>query len=242
MIGTAPSDIKVESGEAGSPKTHVSESGLPDGSVTELMEEYGRSFAQGEVIFREGDVAAEVYLLHRGRVRLFKRVRMVDRNLSVLQKGGIFGESALLSGAVRTSTAVALSEGVVLAFDSAALRRVAGRIPTFSELILQTLVQRLGDAEDQIEVLLLRDTQSKVIGALLKLGRSESGGSHLSLSPVELSSRVGVDVETVKRTMQRLRDQQYVKIVGERIELLDLDALRRLYLLLGSKDELHGER
>ena len=62
------------------------------------------------------------------------------------------------------------------------------------------------------------------------------------MSPVELSSRVGLDVETVKRAVQRLRDQQYLRIVGERVEIPDLEALRRLYGLLGSKEELRGER
>jgi hypothetical protein len=62
------------------------------------------------------------------------------------------------------------------------------------------------------------------------------------MSPVDLSSRVGLDVDTVKRAVQRLRDQQYVRIVGERVEIPDVDALRRLYALLGSKEELRGER
>jgi CRP/FNR family cyclic AMP-dependent transcriptional regulator len=51
---------------------------------------------------------------------------------------------------------------------------------------------------------------------------------------------VGLDVETVKRAVQRLRDQQYVRIVGERIDIPDMDALRRLYVLLGTKDGLQG--
>ncbi len=46
----------------------------------------------------------------------------------------------------------------------------------------------------------------------------------------------------MKRAVQRLRDQQYLKIVGERVEIPDLEALRRLYGLLGSKEELRGER
>ena len=61
------------------------------------------------------------------------------------------------------------------------------------------------------------------------------------MSPVELSTRVGLDVETVKRAVQRLRDQQYVRIQGERIEIVDVESLRRLYVLLGTKDELRGD-
>lgn len=207
-----------------------------------LLEQHGRPVAQGEVLFREGDPATEAYLLHSGRVRLLKRVRMVERSLSVLQAGDLFGEGALLEGALRTSTAVALGGGVVLVLDRATLRQTLERFPALSERILTQLVRRVREAEDQIEVLMLRDTQSKVISALLKMSRGTAGPADLLVSPVELSSRVGLDVETVKRAVQRLRDQQYVRIVGERVEIPDLEALRRLYGLLGSKEELRGER
>jgi CRP/FNR family cyclic AMP-dependent transcriptional regulator len=213
-----------------------------DARARALLAQYGRPFAQGEVLFREGDPASAAYLLQSGRVRLLKRVRMVERSLSILRAGDLFGEGALLDGAVRSSTAVALSEGVALVLDRAALREIVERIPSLSERILTQLVRRLRDAEDQIEVLMLRDTQSKVISALLKMARATSGPADLSVSPVELSSRVGLDVETVKRAVQRLRDQQYLRIVGERVEIPDLEALRRLYGLLGSKEELRGER
>jgi CRP/FNR family transcriptional regulator, cyclic AMP receptor protein len=207
-----------------------------------LIEQYGRPFSQGEILFREGDPATEAYLLHSGRVRLLKRVRMVERSLSVLRPGDLFGEGALLESAFRSSTSVALSEGLALVLDRSALRKIVERFPVLSERILTQLVRRLREAEDQIEVLMLKDTQSKVISALLKMAKASSGAADLSVSPVELSSRVGLDIETVKRAVQRLRDQQYVKIVGERVEIPDLEALRRLYGLLGSKEELRGER
>ncbi len=207
-----------------------------------MLERYGRPFAQGELLFREGEPATDAFVLHQGRVRLLKRVRMAERSLSVLRAGDVFGEGAFLDGALRTSTAVALSDGVVLALDRGALRRILETSPEIAERILTQLVQRLRDAEDQIEVLLVRDTQSKVITALLKMARSTVGTAELTVSPMELSSRVGLDIETVKRSVQRLRDQGYLRIVGERVEIPDLDALRRLYSLLGSKEELRGER
>lgn len=207
-----------------------------------LLEQYGRGFVPGEILFREGDPSTEAFMLHSGRVRLLKRVRMVERSLSVLHAGDLFGEAALLDGVARSSTAVALSDGIALVLDRPALRQIVERFPALSERILTQLVRRLRDAEDQIEVLMLRDTQSKVISALLKMARATSGPADLALSPVELSSRVGLDVDAVKRAVQRLRDQQYLKIVGERVEIPDLEALRRLYGLLGSKEELRGER
>jgi CRP-like cAMP-binding protein len=167
---------------------------------------------------------------------------MVDHTLSVLRAGDLFGEGALLEGAARASTAVALSDGLLLALDKASLGAIFERVPAITERILSQLVRRLRDAEDQIEVLMLRDTQSKVVSALLKMTRGNPGPIELQVSPVDLSTRVGLDVETVKRTVQRLREQQYIRIVGERVEIPDVDALRRLYALLGTKDELRGAR
>lgn len=207
-----------------------------------LVEQYGHPFVQGDVLFREGEPATKAYVVQDGRIRLLKRVRMVERSLSVLRSGDLFGEGALIDGAVRTSTAIALSDGIVLTLDRAAMRSILERFPGVAERIFTQLVKRLRDAEDQIEVLMLRDTQSKVVSALLKMARGKDGAAELTMSPVDLSSRVGLDVDTVKRAVQRLRDQQYLRIVGERVEIPDVDALRRLYALLGSKEELRGER
>lgn len=210
-----------------------------------LVGQYGRPFVQGDVLFREGDASTHAYLIYEGKIRLLKQVRMIERSLSVLRAGDLFGEGAILDGALRLSTAIALSDGIVLALDPSAIRTVIERFPPLSERILVQLVRRVRDAEDQIEVLMLRDTQSKIVSTLIKMASgatSESGPVELTLSPVELSGRVGVDVETVKRTVQRLRDQQYLRIVGERVEIPDVDALRRLYALLGAKDELRGDR
>lgn len=213
-----------------------------DGAARTLIDQYGRPFVQGDILFREGEPATHAFLLQQGRVRLLKRVRMVERSLSVLRPGDLFGEGAILDGVLRMSTAVALSDGILLALDRAALRSIVERFPSLADRIIAQLVRRLRDAEDQIEVLMLRDTQSKVVSALLKMTRNHPGPIELTISPVDLSSRVGLDVETVKRTVQRLRDQQYLRIVGERVEIPDVDALRRLYALLGTKDELRGER
>ena len=206
-----------------------------------LIGRFGRRFLPGEAIFREGEPAQEAFLLQEGRVRLLKRVRMVERSLLLLKPGDLFGEGALLDDSARNSTAVALGEGVVVALDRTTFRSLFAHYPAIAMRVMQQLITRVRDAEDQIEIMLLRDTQFKIVSALLKLSHRASGQAEIAMSPVELSSRVGLDVDTVKRTVLRLREQGYVKIVGERIEIPDVEALRRLFVLLGTKDELHGD-
>jgi CRP-like cAMP-binding protein len=205
-----------------------------------LLGRYGRRYTAGETVFEEGAAAREAFLLQEGRVRLLKRVGVSDRSLALLKPGDLFGESALMEGLPYGSTAVALTDGVVLALDRGTLRMLLEHHPPIATRVIDQLVRRLRDAEDQIEIMLLRGVQSKVTSALLKLAARPAGPADVTISPVELSTRVGLDVEAVKRTVQRLRDGGYLKITGERIEIPDLEALRRLYVLLGTKDELAG--
>ncbi|MFW5738955.1 MAG: helix-turn-helix domain-containing protein, partial [Myxococcota bacterium] len=89
-----------------------------------------------------------------------------------------------------------------------------------------------------------RDSQAKIVSALLKLARAGRDGASractITVSPMDLSSRVGLDVDTIKRGVQQLREGRYVRIVDERLEIPDIDALTRLYSLLTLKDEIRG--
>jgi CRP-like cAMP-binding protein len=165
---------------------------------------------------------------------------MVERSLIVLKPGDLFGETALLQDGTRNSTAIAMNDGTAVALDRTTFKGLIANHPSVAARVIEQLVRRLRDAEDQIEIMMLRDTQSKIVSALLKLAQRPLGHAEIAVSPVELSTRVGLDVETVKRNVQRLREQAYVRITGERIEIPDVEALRRLYVLLGTKDELHG--
>jgi CRP-like cAMP-binding protein len=205
-----------------------------------LLGRYGRRFVAGDVLFQEGAPAHEAFLLQEGRIRLLKRVAMTDRSIAVIKPGDLFGEGALLDGTTYGATAVALTDGTVLALDRGTFRALLSHHPQVATRVVDQLVARLRDAEDHIEIMMLRGVQSKVTSALLKLAGRSTGAAEINVSPVDLSTRVGLDVEAVKRTVGRLREQQYIRIHGERIEIPDVEALRRLYTLLGTKDELAG--
>ena len=208
-----------------------------------LLEHFGRRYNNGDVIFREGDTAREVFMLQEGRVRIVKRVRTVERSLQILRQGDLFGEGALLPGTQRTSSAVALSDVVVLALDPETFNMLLSGSTAVATRLVQQLVRRLRDAEDQIENMLLRDHQSKVVNALLRLAtgaRSTTVSAQVSVTPLELSARAGLDVETVKRTVIQLREGHYIRIVDEKVAIDDLDALRRLFTLLGMKEQVRA--
>jgi CRP-like cAMP-binding protein len=213
-----------------------------------LLTRYGRGFSPGELLFADGDPATEAYLLQEGRVRLIKRVGAIERSLRILRPGDLFGESALLAVATRNSTAVAATEGTLLVIDQRTLEQIISTHPAVAMRVMQQLVRRLRDAEDQIEVLMLDDSRSKIVVTLLKMAQqaqpatlgTDAGSVELALSPMELSTRVGLDLETVKRTVQQLRESGHLQIVGERIEIPDVTTLRELSNLLCLRDQIVG--
>ena len=206
-----------------------------------LFEKFGRSYNGGDLIFAEETEATEVFMVMEGRVRIIRKVRHVERDIIILKVGDIFGENALEKGHMRTASAVALGDCRVLAFVSSAFETLMRDQPDIALKLIGQLIRRLGASEERIENMMLRDSQSKIVNTLIRLSRLESPSeSHvmLSISPIEISSRIGLDVDSVKRGILQLKENRYLGIVGEKLEIYDVKALQKLYRLMGMKEEL----
>ena len=216
---------------------------LGHGGWQRLLERFGRTLAAGDIVYAEGQPAEQCFLLHEGRVRLVKRIRGAERSLTVLKPGDLFGEDALLSKVNRTASAVALTDVRILALDRPTFGVLLSTNSEVATRLVEQLVRRLRSAEEQLENAMLRDHPSRVVNTLLKLvmGTEPTPDGHvINVSPLELSSRVGLDVDAVKKAVQQLRDGGYLRIVDERIVIPDAEALRQLYQLLGTKEEVRG--
>jgi len=216
---------------------------LGEAERQKLFERFGRSFEAGTSIYAEGDPASTCFLIQDGRVRLVKRIRSADRSLTVLRPGDLFGEDALLADSSRTASAVALTDVSALALDRKTFGVLLSSNPEVGLRLTEQVVRRLRHAEEQLENAMLRDQPSRVVNTLMRLASGVARGPDghvLSISPLELSSRVGLDVDAVKRAVQQLRDGGYLRIQEERIILPDLGALRELYELLGMKEDVRG--
>ena len=113
--------------------------------------------------------------------------------------------------------------------------------PEIALKLIGQLGRRLQASEERIENMMLRDSQSKIVNTLIKLAQvtqPEDGRILLAISPIELSSRIGLDVDSVKRGILQLKENRYLGIVGEQLEVYDVESLRKLYRLMGMKEEL----
>ena len=213
---------------------------MVDSSEQPEIESYYRSFSAGTTLYYAGSPAHELFLIRDGRVQLLKRARGVERTTGLFGAGELVGEEALLAGAYRSATAKAIEPVTALVIESDTFRALTRNRPDLGEAVTEQLVRRLRQAEEQIESFLLPDPTVRVLNTLL-IQLEGTGGSLLSLSPLELSTRTGLDLDQVKAVVGQLHDRGYVQVGDQTITIEDVSALRELQQLLLVKDEVrHG--
>lgn len=204
------------------------------------IESYYRSFPPGTTLYYAGAPADELFLIRSGRVRLVKRARGVERTTGLFGAGELVGEEALLPGAHRSATAEAIEPVTALVIESDTFRALTRKRPDVGEGAMQQLVRRLRRAEEQIENALLPDPTIRVLNSLLH-EVDDAERTPLRLSPLELSSRTGLDLDQVKAVIGQLRERGYLEVGDQTITIDDPAALRQLHDLLALKEEVrHG--
>ena len=86
-------------------------------------------FADGTIIFNEGDTGDKVYLVVSGKVDIYQTQNVSQQLRVQIETGGIFGERALLEKKPRTATAIAHGTLRVFSIDGAPFLRLYKRSP-----------------------------------------------------------------------------------------------------------------
>jgi CRP-like cAMP-binding protein len=107
-------------------------------------------FAEGEVLFKEGDPSDYVFRLVTGAVEIFRELDGERILLGTVGAGEFIGEMGVVENRPRSATAQAASNIEVEILSSALFfDQIAGRPQTARELISR-LSQRLREADDRI--------------------------------------------------------------------------------------------
>jgi CRP/FNR family transcriptional regulator, cyclic AMP receptor protein len=98
-----------------------------------------RDYKAGDVIFREGDPAEELFIVKSGKVE----IRLGNRLLDTLPELSIFGEMALIDRGPRSATAVAATDTTLVPVGEKQFLLMVSRTPYFALNVMRVLVQRL---------------------------------------------------------------------------------------------------
>src|SRR5438128_12541854 len=100
-------------------KTTTGGTSANTGASKDPVKDNSQVFAAGDIIFTQGDLGTEMFIIQEGEVNIVKHIAGESHVLSTLEKGDFFGEMAVLESVPRTADAVALTDVRVVVINGA---------------------------------------------------------------------------------------------------------------------------
>jgi CRP-like cAMP-binding protein len=209
--------------------------------TVELFTRFGRTFAKGDVLFRRGDSATEMYVVHEGSVRIVRSPN--QRTIAVLRPGDVFGELSMLNGRPRSADAVAEEEGSCIAITQEQLEEMIIQRPEIARRLLSTLASRLQSASELVDVLMQKDPRAKVVMGLTQqahaYGVVRDDGIALPISAVDLAKIVDLEQPVVDDILAQMTEMRLLDTDADgRLRMADMDGLGDFVDFLETPD--HG--
>ena len=206
-----------------------------------LFQRLGRTFPAGTVLFKEGDSGREMYVIQAGKVKISKKVRNEEQNLAVIGAGEFFGEMAIFNNKPRSATATVLEECKVLVVDPRTLEAMIKGNTEIAVRMIKKLAARLQEADDQIESLMLKDSNSKVVHTLARVadtaGQKVEGGIRIKLTMAELAGKTGLELKQAEEVVAKIVKAKLLQVLADGFVISDVDRLRKFLEYLTMKEQ-----
>ncbi len=210
-------------------------SALPEEDLAQVVElAVPRTFAPGEVVFREGDASDTCYVLRSGHARaIIEHPDGRSITLARFGPGDIFGELAMLSGETRSATVETLEQTEAVAILGPDMRRLLREHPDISLKLIAALGQRLREANDRLSRQSFQTVQSRVASVLSQLvaAACEEGAGDgdvlITATQADLAQLAGSSRESASRFLAVLERAGIITQGRGRLTVHDAAALER---------------
>lgn len=185
----------------------------------------------GRWLYEQGDPASHYYLVRHGQVALFRQTED-GREAIIAIVGGdeSFAEELLFfDSPVHDLNAKAVGSCSVIAFEAEPLRCQVRRSTSLCLKLAATLHRRQQMLFDQVERLALHDATERVMAYFLDQVGNASGTQKVRL-PVPkstLAAHLSIQPETLSRSLNRLKECQFLEQKGDSLVLVHTDELRK---------------
>jgi CRP-like cAMP-binding protein len=168
----------------------------------------------GQTIVLEGDPCSHCFRVLTGAVRLYKGTADGRRQLiDFLVAGDCFG----LLGARYTYSVEAITHTTLSKTPRASLAAAVREQPGLADRLIELAAAKLARAHEHMLLLGRKNAQEKVASLLLELARRIGADQvrpafRLPISRQEMADHLGLTIETVSRTMTRLREEGLIAL------------------------------
>ncbi len=207
----------------------------------ELFERFGRKFPAGHVLFEEGEKGEDTFIILSGSVRIVKRMEQGDRTLAVIHADECVGEMSTFLKEPRTATGIVEEDTEVLIVNNDTFESMVSENSGIAFRIIKKLAERLKNTTRQLEIMMFKDANSKVIYSIVNA--AENGevlpeGILIKTSPEDMVPLTGVRVSKIKEILHLLVSSRLVLSHEKGFVLTDKNKLYKFLEFLTLKEEL----
>jgi len=188
-----------------------------------------REYGKEDYIYFEDDNADKIYLVENGKVKIGKYDEEGNEFInSILIKGDLFGEKAILGEERRQEFAQAMDHNTTICMLSVDdMRELIIENKSMSLYIYKIIGFRIKKLERRLQLMLFKDARSRLI-ALLRELKEEYGKTHkfsedtVILHPYnqsEMASLIGLRRPTLNSLMNQLKQEGLIEFSRKEIIL-----------------------
>lgn len=208
----------------------------PDEKIEVMNVSVSKQYIKGEVIFSPGHSSANLWIVHRGSVKISRYSPSgKEQIVRILSPGDFTGELSLFSHTVLTNTAEALEPTEICLIQGKVINDLMLRTPQIAVKFLEKYTERIEMAEDKLEQLTLYDVEQRIANTLLLMlhdQRNDQLEENVLILPVskkDLAVMIGTTQESLSRKLALFQEQGWIKLVGQRqINIVDHESLKQL--------------
>lgn len=205
---------------------------LSDGELRALAVDFRlREYQKEETIFRQGDYSRELYVVERGKVRIFRiSPSGNETSINIFATYEIIGEFATIDEQPRSATAKAVGECALLEIAGSKFLQHMRAMPDLALGMNRLLAGKVRWTAAYAEAIAQYDAAGRLLHILLlyneQFGEEVEEGKRyvldLALNQGDLASLVGARREWINRILQYWRSQGLIEHQPGKIVILDL--------------------
>jgi CRP/FNR family cyclic AMP-dependent transcriptional regulator len=208
---------------------------LTDEELEELARQRPDDHLQaGEIFYTPYDTSEKLFILKRGRVRVYTTTNGREYTQALVEAGTVFGEMALTAQRLQGAYAQAMEPSILITMSREELEQLILQKPEVGLHLAHLLSERLRRQETRLEDANTKDVHARLAGIIVLLVESEGVKTNAGYripahhTHERLGTMIGANRVAITRAFGLLQDEGVVELRRRLIYVRDLEALRQV--------------
>lgn len=201
---------------------------------TDVMDSHAKTFKKGSNIYLPDDEADKIFLINEGRIKIGVYGNGGKEIIkSIIGKGEVFGELAVVGEAKRRDFAFAMEDTSVCIITLDELKNLMKENSGLQLFLMKVIGNRILNVEKRLESLVFKDSRSRIVEYLLELAttRGQRVGYEMLVRKFnthqEIANLTATSRQTVTTILNELRTRNLITFDRKRLLIRDLELLEK---------------